>query len=213
MALLDTRGITHAEIVTFPHNPKHLGLYQKFGFWPRFLTAIMSKTLKQASSVSGVTLYSQVPETERTAVLQACREVTDAVYEGLDLRKEIESVDTQGLGDTVLLREHEGLAGFGVCRCGPGTEAGGGSCLVKFGAARPGPHAVRVFDGLLDACESHAAERGMSRLVTGVNTARHEAYRTMIGRGYRTEVLNVSMSRPNEPGYNRPDVCVVDDWR
>ena len=27
------------------HSPKHLGLYQKFGFWPRFLTAIMAKQL------------------------------------------------------------------------------------------------------------------------------------------------------------------------
>ena len=36
-------GIRHAGLFTFAHSPKHVHLYQKFGFWPRFLTAIMSK--------------------------------------------------------------------------------------------------------------------------------------------------------------------------
>jgi GNAT superfamily N-acetyltransferase len=30
-------------LFTFPHSQKHVGLYQRFGFWPRFLTAVMSK--------------------------------------------------------------------------------------------------------------------------------------------------------------------------
>ena len=40
-------GTTHAGLFTFAQSPKHLGLYQKFGFWPRFLTAIMSKPVER----------------------------------------------------------------------------------------------------------------------------------------------------------------------
>src|SRR5947209_7554514 len=40
----------HAGLFTFPHSQKHVGLYQKFGFWPRFLTAIMSKPIEQTKS-------------------------------------------------------------------------------------------------------------------------------------------------------------------
>ena len=33
----------HAGLFTFAQSPKHIALYQKFDFWPRFLTAVMSK--------------------------------------------------------------------------------------------------------------------------------------------------------------------------
>ena len=105
------------------------------------------------------------------------------------------------------------LDGFAVCHCGPGTEAGGGTCFVKFGAARPGPGAGETFERLLEACEALAASRGLARLVAGVNTARWDAYRRMLARGFRADLVGVAMERPEEPGYNRPDVYVMDDWR
>jgi hypothetical protein len=66
---------------------------------------------------------------------------------------------------------------------------------------------------LLQACEELAAMKGLSRLVAGNNTARHEAYRSMLGRGFRTELQGVAMQRHNEAGYNRPGVYLIDDWR
>jgi hypothetical protein len=62
-------------------------------------------------------------------------------------------------------------------------------------------------------CEELARAQGMSRLVAGVNTGRHEAYRKMIAHGFRTDIQGIVMQRYNEPGYNRPDVYLIDDWR
>jgi hypothetical protein len=84
---------------------------------------------------------------------------------------------------------------------------------MKFAAARPGPHAEQAFDRLLTACETMAFDKGLTRIVGGVNTARHEAYRILHARGYRTDMQGVVMQRPNEPGYNRPGVYLIDDWR
>ena len=43
---------------------------------------------------------------------------------------------------------------------------------------------------------------------------RHEAYRALLARGFRIEIQGVTMHRrPNEPGYDRPDVYIIDDWR
>src|SRR5262249_45223495 len=39
------RDVTHAGLFTFATSPKHIGLYQRFGFWPRFLTFVMEKTV------------------------------------------------------------------------------------------------------------------------------------------------------------------------
>jgi hypothetical protein len=51
---------------------------------------------------------------------------------------------------------------------------------------------------------------GLRKLDGGVNTARHEAYRTIIERGFWTSVQSVARHRPNEPVFNRPGVYVLD---
>ena len=95
---------------------------------------------------------------------------------------------------------------------GPASEAGAGCCFVKFGAVRPGPGAEQRFAGLLDACGVIAVMAGMPNLLAGVNLAREEAYSRM-ARGFRTEISGVTMHRPNEAGYSRPGVYVLDEWR
>jgi len=159
--------------------------------------------------------YSGLTGAQRTECLDACRDLTEALHEGLDLGAEIRTVQAQGLGDTVLLEEPagNGLKGFALCHYGPCSEAGEGTCFVKFGAVRPGPAAGERFDRLLDACAALAMAVGMPKLQAGVNMARQEAYGHMVGRGFRTEIQGVTMHRPNEPGYSRPGVYVVDDWR
>ena len=213
MGLFDKWETRHAGLFTFPHSQKHVGLYQRFGFWPRFLTAIMSKPVQQIRAASRWTRFSAVPAAERDSVLSACRELTDAIYEGLDVAHEIRAVVAQNLGDTILLWDDSRLIAVAVCHVGPGTEAGSGVCYVKFGGARPGPTAEQNFSRLIEACEAMASARQASRLVAGVNTARHEAYRQMLVRGFRTDIQGVVMSRPNEAGYNRPGVYLIDDWR
>lgn len=210
--LFDQWGVRQAGLFTFPQSPKHIGLYQKFGFWPQHLTPLLEKRIAPATETAEHSTFSTATEGEREAILSACRELTDQIYRGLDVSHEIFSTDTQGLGETVLLRGGPELDGFAVCHCGAG-EAGSGTCFVKFAAARPGPEAPDRFERLIDACEQLAAARGLERLVAGINTARHEAYRRLLARGYRTWLEGVIMQRPTEPGYCRPDAYVIDDLR
>lgn len=206
-------NVTQAGLFTFAQSPKHVGLYQKFGFWPRFLTAIMSKPVQLPALESQWSRYSEVPESERAACLEACRALTDSLYPGLDVGNEIRAVSAQNLGDTVLLRDDGELVGLAVCHCGPQTEAGHNKCYVKFGAVKSGPTSEALFSRLLDGCELLAVAHGLGRLEAGVNLARHRAYRKMLERGFRTDIQGVAMHRANEPGYSRPDVFVIDDWR
>ena len=148
-------AVRHAGLFTFAHSPKHIALYQHFGFWPRFLTAIMSKPVNHPARATEFSRYSEVAEDRREECLRVCREMTDAIYEGLDVEREIRAVDAQRLGDTVLLWDAARLVALGVCHCGPGSEAGSDGCYIKFGAARSGPS----FDALLNACETLAAQK------------------------------------------------------
>jgi len=200
-------------LYTFAQSAKHVHLYQKFGFWPQFLTAIMTKPVDQTLAAAPWSGFSEVAEQGRADCLKACAELTGAIYEGLNVEREIRAVAEQKLGETVTVWDGSRLAGFAVCHCGAGSEAGSGALYVKFGAARPGRAAEQNFNRLLEACEAFAASRGLEKIVAGVNTARVAAYRRMLARGFRSIIQGVAMLRSEDQGYNRPDVYVIDDWR
>ena len=189
--ILAARGARDMGLYTFSNSPKHAGLYQSFGFWPRFLTAIMTK--KPASVAAEFSLEATLD------VAQFC----DTIHAGLDVSAEVQAVRAQRLGKTIFID-----GGFAVCHVGEGTEAGRSTCYVKFAASEP-----RAFDRLLNAIESFAASQDCQVLEVGVNLSRIEAYQAMLQRGFRTLTQGVAMHRPNQPLYNRPGVYVLDDWR
>jgi GNAT superfamily N-acetyltransferase len=210
--VLDGWGAQHQGLFTFAQSPRHHRFYERFGFWPRFLTAIMSRPVTGTEPALGWRLSAVAPDA-RPALVDGCAAVTDAIHPGLDVRGEIAAVLDQGLGEVVLVGELDTPRGFAVCHAGPGTEAGSGIVYVKFAAVRPGPGAGRAFAALVAACQGYAAEVGAARVTLGVNTARHEAYRALLAEGFRTDLPGVTMHRPNEPGYDREDVLLLDDWR
>jgi GNAT superfamily N-acetyltransferase len=219
MKIFDRWGTKHIGLFTFAQSTKHIHLYQKFGFWPRYLTAVMSKQLEAVDIAKGDTdlrLFSGLRHDEKSDTIRDCAGLSNRIFSGLDMRKEIESVDRQKLGDTILLmnsKRGDELVGFAVCHTGPDTEAGSRNCYVKFAGIAPGNGAALDFDRLLAGCEQFALARDSSRLVGGVNTARHNAYVQMIKRGFRTDMQGIAMHNPNEAGYNVPDAYVIDDWR
>jgi GNAT superfamily N-acetyltransferase len=213
VALFDRWGIRQAALFTFPQSPRHIGLYQKFDFWPRYLTPVMSKPVQKPRNTGEALHFSKLTTAERATSLRHCAEITDRIFPGLDVRSEILSIAEQRLGETILVSDRQGLAGFAACHIGAGSEAGTGNLFVKFGAVRPGAEAPELFGLLLDACESVAGGSNCREIHAGVNTARHQTYRIMLDRGFRTILEGVAMLRPNEAGYNRPDCFVIDDLR
>ncbi len=209
----DAWGTTHDGLFTFAQSAKHVALYQKFGFHARFLTAIMVAPARRSGTVPGTSRFSTLSDEGKAEALRASREVTDTLYPGLDVSAEIAAVDAQGLGDTVLVGGTGGLAAFAICHYGPSSEAGEGVCFIKFGAVRATGSADQDYRRLLDAAEALAVSVGMPNLLAGANLARHEAYQHMVASGFRTAIQGVNMHRRNEPGYCRPGVYIIDDWR
>jgi len=206
-------GTRHVGLFTFAQSAKHVALYQKFGFYARFLTAIMAAPASRAEAGPPWRRFGALGDGERGQALDASRALTDRLYPGLDLRDEIRTVTARDLGDTVLIDDGNRLAGFAVCHWGPRSEAGAGNCFIKFAAVGDSPSAEAHYHHLLDACEALAVTNGMTNLLAGANMARHEAYRQLVARGFRTAVQGVAMHRDNDAGYCRPGVYVIDDWR
>lgn len=212
MEVFAERGATDLGLFTFAESGKHVGLYGGFGFHPRFLTPIMTKPVAPGPRGVSWLPLSALPADERATAVAGCRDVAAAVLPGLDPTPEIEAIAAQGLGDTVLLPDADGIVrGFALCHVGAGTEAGSGACFVKFGAVRPG--AIDDMSQLMDAVEAFASVRGAGSVVAGVNTARERAWRLLVARGFRTLMQGVAMHRPNAPLTSYPDAFVLDDWR
>jgi GNAT superfamily N-acetyltransferase len=213
IAVLESRGVRQAGLFTFPHSAKHVGMYQKFGFFPRFLTAVMTRPVEAARCHSRAERYSALSESQRAEALRACRELTESLYDGLDLSGEIRAVHQYRLGDTLLLWDGSKLGGLAVCQFGGGSEGGEDCCYVKFAAARPGQQSGERFEDLLRACSKLAAAERLSIIEAGVSTARDDAYRRMLAYGFRTLILGIAMHRPNQTAYHHAEAYVIDDWR
>jgi GNAT superfamily N-acetyltransferase len=214
MATFDRWGVRHTGLYTFAHSAKHVGLYQKFGYWPRYLTVVMTLAQEgtQSEHAKAPMLLSALKKSQREAAIEACGRLTHRVDKGLDLSEEIRAVLAQRTGDVVLTYARNALDAFAVCLNGAGSEGGKKTCYVKFGAARGGAGAAERFDRLLAACEAFATSRGAA-VEAGVNLAREDAYRCMRSRGYRVDKQGVAMQRPHVEGFNRADAFVIDDWR
>lgn len=217
ITIFDKWDLRHTGLFTFAHSAKHVGLYQKFGYWPRYLTAIMTRTpeanpAQYAKRPDAPALLSAFTKSQRERAIQACRKLTHSIDKGLDLSDEIRAVLAQRTGDVVSTYTRGVLDGFAVCLNGPGSEGGERICYVKFGAARGGAGAGERFDKLLGACEAFASSRGAA-VEAGVNLAREDAYWRMRSRGYRVTTQGVAMQRPHAEGFNRADAYVIDDWR
>ena len=147
MTIFDRWGVRHTGLFTFPQSAKHVALYQKFGYWPRYLTAIMSErraSAPQAKPANTPALLSAFTKSQREQAIEACGKLTHKIDKGLDLAGEIRAVLAQHTGDVVLTYTRGVLDAFAVCLNGPGSEGGEKTCYVKFGAARGGPALVNV---------------------------------------------------------------------
>jgi GNAT superfamily N-acetyltransferase len=207
-------------VVTYPTSPKHLTLYHKLGFRPYGLIAITSRTLgaraaapRPARAGLAVRRFSTLEESRKKATMQRLRKITNAIYRGLDLGKEVEIVDGLALGDTYLLESGRNLAGFAVCHTPGVSEAPAGAFYVKYLAMDRAHRKPELFDYFLASLEQAAQEAGTQRIIAPVYLPYFAAYQVLVERGYQIDFTMVRMKRGRQEDYEDPSDYVLDDWR
>ncbi len=213
MKVFDRWGVRRSALFTFPHSPRHVGLYQKFGYWPGSLTALMKRAPAppEWALVGGVkvpVLLSSLSKKEQELAIAACAKLTNTLERGLDLGDEMRAVIAQRIGEVVLIEGRRTLDAFAVCMHGAGSEGGQKTCYVKFAAARSGER----FERLLDAIDALALAQG-SEVEAGVSMACKDAFERMRAHGYRVVTNGVAMQKPHGDGFNRAAAYVLNDWR
>src|SRR3984885_677956 len=81
MNLFKKWGCHHTGLFTFSHSPKHAGLYQKFDFWPRFLTPVMSKEIPKATPERSYARFSALSTDQKREMLAECGTLTGEIFD------------------------------------------------------------------------------------------------------------------------------------
>ena len=208
--------------VTYSTSPKHLYLYHKFGYRPKHLTAVMSRTLERRprppASKSGrgaltVRRFSALEETKKKAALGRLHRLTNTICRGMDLSKEIEIVDGLALGDTMLLERGREIVGFAIYHTPGVSEAPTGALYVKFLAIDPRQRRAEHLEQFVAALEDLGAEIGVQRVILPVYLRYWLAYNTLVKCGYQIDFTMVRMQRGKLEDYEDPTHLVLDDWR
>jgi ribosomal protein S18 acetylase RimI-like enzyme len=210
-------------VVTYPHSAKHLAIFHKFGYKPKSLTAIMSRALDRGGArpmlprppkgALTVRRYSGLEETKKKAALGRFHRITNAVYRGMDLAKEVEIVDGLALGDTLLLERGSELVGFAVYHTPGVSEAPTGALYVKYLAIDPRHRKVEHLEQFVTSIEDLAQEQGLARVILPVHLRYWLAYSTLVKCGYQVDLTMVRMQKGKLEDYEDPTDLVLDDWR
>jgi ribosomal protein S18 acetylase RimI-like enzyme len=218
----DENGATLQGLVTSPSSAKHLAFYQRFGYRPGGLLAITAKALDRREIVQvtrpgrpalAVVRYSSLEEAKKKAVTLKLRRVTNALWRGLDLAKEVEIADGLALGDTLLLEKGREVVGFAIYHLPGVSEAPQGNLYVKFLAIDRRQRKPEHLAALLAAAEELAHQAGLQRVMAPVYTRYWAAYQTVLERGYQIESTMVRMKRGKQIPDEDPGDLVLDDWR
>jgi len=211
--------------VTYPTSAKHLALYHKFGYKPKSLTAVMSRSLDRPGSRPGVvkppvakgTLtvrrFSTLEETKKKAALTRFHKITNGVCRGLELAKEVEIVDGLALGDTLLLERGAELIGFAIYHSPGVSEAPTGALYVKYLAIDPRHRKVEHLEQFVTAIEELAQEQGLPRVILPVYLRYWLAYSTLVKCGYQADFTMVRLQKGKPEDYEDAADLVLDDWR
>ncbi len=218
----DENKATLQGVCTYPYSPKHLILYQKFGYRPKGLVVITGKPLDRREIVHAtrnakpglaIRRYSTLEEAKKKQAMQKIRRMTNAFWRGMDVGKEVEIVDGLTLGDTLLLEKGREVIGFAVCHLPPNSEAPHGCAYVKFLAIDPRQKKPEHLHALLGAVEEMAGAAQLQRVVAPAYTYYWTAYQTLLERGYHVDFTMVRMKRGKQEDYEDPSDLVLDDWR
>ena len=211
--------------VTYPTSAKHLALYHKFGYKPKSLVAVMSRSLDRTGTRPGVvkppvakgTLtvrrFSTLEETKKKAALGRFHKITNGVCRGLELAKEVEIVDGLALGDTLLLERGADLVGFAIYHAPGVSEAPTGALYVKYLAIDPRHRKPEHLEQFVTAIEELAQEQGLPRVILPVYLRYWLAYSTLVKCGYQVDFTMVRLQKGKPEDYEDAADLVLDDWR
>lgn len=192
---------------TMPRTMDNIGFYSSLGLIPGRLT--LTLTLEAAAAERPAPLLGPLPVRDRDDAVAECRALLDAQLPGYDFTRELLLTDHLTLGDTVLLRDAGGLAGFALCHTAPLVEGRAREELrvLKLVLAREAD-----LEPMVRQLADYARRSGTRRVALRVQSEYLTAYERLIALGARVRWsdLRMTLSGADEPSAR--DGLVWSNW-
>jgi len=189
------RGVTTLGLETMPRTPENIGFYSRLGFTPGYLTVTLTNEIATRGQPAPV-LLSQRDAGDKAAAMDAARRLAGDVVPGVDFTREILLTAELGLGDMSLVEGDAGLDAMALWHSVPLADSRTrDEVRVLKLAARDGA----AFDATIAAVEAAAAKTGIRRVAVRCQSRYDDAFRRLIGRGYRVRWTDLRMTYEGHP--------------
>ena len=184
---LESHGATTIGLETMPRTVENIGFYSRMGFVPGPLTVTLVRDLANAAPEPHERLSAGPLERG----LAECRALTDELAPGVDFTRELALTHELALGDTALVRRAGRLAGFVLWH----------SAALAAGRPRDELRVLKIaaadldaFRLLIDVVQGAAEVERVRRVAIRCQTAFGDAYRQLIGQGFRVHWTDLRMT-------------------
>ncbi len=184
---LRSRGCTVIGLETMPRTMDNIGFYSRLGFVPGHLTITFAFDAKPAR-FDGL---SSLGARDAEAALRSCAALVGALQPAVDFTRELQLTRTLGIGDTVLLRSGDAVAGFALVHEAPLVE---GRARDEVRVLKLAVAEQKLFAPLMAAVGAYARHCGIPRATVRVQGDYPEAHRTMVAMGARVRWTDLRMS-------------------
>jgi GNAT superfamily N-acetyltransferase len=189
------RGVTTLGLETMPRTPENIGFYAHLGFTPGHLTVTLTNEIATRGQPAPV-LLSRRDAGDKAAAMDAARRLAGDLVPGVDFTREILLTAELGLGDMSLVEGDGGLDAMALWHSAPLADSRTrDEVRVLKLAARDGA----AFEAAIGAVEAAAAKTGIRRVAVRCQSRYDDAFRRLIGRGYRVRWTDLRMTYEGHP--------------
>jgi GNAT superfamily N-acetyltransferase len=185
---LKEQGAAVIGLETMPRTMDNIGFYSRLGFLPGRLT--LTVTIDAATADRPALLMGRLAAREKERTIEACATLLGYLAPGYDYTREIVLTDERSLGDTLLLRDDEGIVGFALCHTTPLVE---GRAREELRVLKLALADESLFDGAARALCDFARRSGTRRVAFRLQGEYTGIYQQLIALGGRVRWTDLRM--------------------
>ena len=191
IAWLESQGVRTIGLETMPRTIDNIGFYSQVGFIPDHLTVTLQRDRPRGAGRSGERMTAPAG-VQRSAAIEACRALANAVVAGVDFSREIELTLEQNLGGVSLVRGDTGeLRGFALWHSAPLAQ---GRVREELRILKLAAASTADALAVVAAAEREAAALSLGRLALRCQTRHAELYAALIADGFRVQWTDLRMT-------------------
>jgi hypothetical protein len=192
---------------TMPRTMDNIGFYSTLGLVPGRLT--LTVTVEAATAERPATMLGRLSRPAQADAIAECRALVNEIMPGYDFTRELLLTDHLALGDTVLLRDGDQLAGFALCHTAPLVEGRSRDELrvLKLVLAR-----TRDLEVMVRLLADYARRSGTRRVAIRVQGEYIDAYQKLMALGARVRWTDLRMAVAGAAETRAAEGIVWSNW-